>query len=85
MPRGTRVEYNVTSNTFFNILVLKPWCIKLDIDKVRQLSNLDIHHTNGALHTFYLKGKYKITYKDTRANITLISFYKINTKLVVSG
>ena len=85
MPRGTRVEYNVTSNTFFNILVPKPWCIKLDLDKVRQLSNLDIRHTNGALHTFYLKGKYKIAYKDVRMDLTLISFYKVNTKLIVSG
>ena len=85
MPRGTRVEYNVTSNTFFNILVPKPWCIKLDLDKVRKLSNLDIRHTNDAPHTFYLKGKYKIAYKDVRTDLTLISFYKINTKLVVSG
>ena len=85
MPRGTKVEYNVTSNTFFNILVPKPWCIKLDLDKVRELSNLDIHYTNNAPHTFYLEGKYKIACKDIRMDLTLISFYKINTKLVVSG
>ena len=85
MPRGTRVEYNVTSNTFFNIKVLKPWCIKLDLDKVREISNLDIRYTNNAPHTFYLKGKYKIAYKDVRMDLTLISFYKMTTRPVVSG
>lgn len=85
MPRGTIVGYNVTSNTFFNIIVPKPWCIKLDLDKVRKLSNLDIYYTHDAPHTFYLKGKYKITYEDVRTDFTLISFFKINTKLVVSG
>ena len=85
MPRGTRVEYNVTSNTFFNIIVPTLWWIKLDLDKVRELSNLDIRYTNNAPHTYYLKGKYKIACKDIRTDLTFISFFKINTKLVVSG
>lgn len=85
MPKHTIVSYNVTENTFFNISVTKPWCIKLDTDKVCQINpDLNIHRTVGGAHTFYLVGKHKIAYKDC-GNITLISFFKIETKTVITG
>lgn len=86
MPKGSRVEYNVTSNTFFNIIVPMPWCIKIDINKISANFGLNIYHTSPeALHDFYLKGRYKITCRDSHAGFTLISFFEINTKYVIKS
>lgn len=86
MPHGTTVEYNVTTNTFFNLQVPAPWCIKLDTTKAAEQAGVDIYHTNGGIHTFYLIGRYKIVCDDkSLAKSTLIKFYKLDVKYVVTG
>ena len=60
MPHGTKVEYNVTTNTFFNLSIPAPWCIKLDTLRAKKELGLDIHTTVDGIHTFYLHGIYKI-------------------------
>lgn len=86
MPQGTKVESNVTENTFFNIQVPAPWCIKLDTTKAAEQAGVDIHYTNGGIHKFYLIGKYKIICDNKSfAKSTLIKFYKLDVKDVVTG
>lgn len=86
MPKGTKVESNVTENTFFNIQVPAPWCIKLDTIKASKQAGVDIYYTNGGIHKFYLIGKYKIVCDDkSLVKSTLIKFYKLDVKYVVTG
>lgn len=86
MPQGTKVESNVTENTFFNIHVPAPWCINLDTTKAMKQAGVDIHHTVSGVHTFYLIGKYKIVCDDkSLAKSTLIKFYKLDVEHVVTG
>lgn len=86
MPKGTKVESNVTENTFFNIQVPTPWCIKLDTTKASEQVGVDIYHTNDGIHKFYLIGKYKIVCDDKLlTKSTLIKFYKLDVKYVVTG
>ena len=86
MPQGTKVESNVTENTFFNIQVPASWCIKLDTTKASERVGVDIYHTNGGIHKFYLIGRYKIVCDDKSfAKSTLIKFYKLDVKYVVTG
>ena len=84
MPHGTTVEYNVTTNTFFNIQVPAPWCIKLDTLKAKEESGLNIYTTVDGPHKFYLRGLYKIECNEC-AKGTLVFFYKVTIKYVVTG
>lgn len=84
MPHGTIVEYNVTTNTFFNLQIPAPWCIKLDTLKAKEESGLDIHTTVDGVHAFYLHGKYKIECNEC-AKGTLVFFYKVTINYVVTG
>lgn len=86
MPKGTKVESNITENTFFNIQVPASWCVKLDTTKASERVGVDIYHTNGGIHKFYLIGRYKIVCDDKSfAKSTLIKFYKLDVKYVVTG
>ena len=84
MPHGTKVEYNVTTNTFFNLSIPAPWCIKLDTLRAKEESGLDIHTTVDGIHTFYLHGIYKIECKECTKG-TLVFFYKVTIKYVVTS
>ena len=84
MPHGTTVEYNVSTNTFFNLQVPAPWCIKLDTLKAKEESGLDIHTTVDGHHKFYLHGMYKIECNEC-AKGTLVFFYKVTINYVVTG
>ena len=83
MPYGTKVEYNLTTNTFFNLQVPAPWCIKLDTLKAKEESGLDIHTTVDGPHKFYLRGIYKIKCNEC-AKGTLIFFYKVTNNREVT-
>lgn len=92
VPSGTTVEYNVTTNTFFNINIHTQWCIKFDVLRAIKELGLDIRTTVNAvngiheyyLHEYYLIGRYKIECKEC-GNDTLVIFYKMTTRPVVSG
>lgn len=85
MPSGTKVECNVTTNTFFDFCFPAGWYIKPDISKINELLGLDIRTTNeGSVHPFYLRGKYRIECNVCTKG-TLVTFYKIYTKQTVHG
>ena len=84
MPQGTKVEYNVTTNTFFNLSIPAPWCIKLDTLRAKKELGLDIHTTVDGIHTFYLHGIYKIECNECVKG-TSIFFYKVTIKRVVTS
>lgn len=84
MPPGTTVEYNVTTNTFFNFQIPGSWFINLDTLKAKEEAGLDIHTTVDGPHKFYLRGMYKIECNEC-AKGTLVFFYKVTIKHVVTG
>lgn len=83
LPKGTKVEYNSTTNTFFDIRIPYKF-VSLDIYNINKMTGLDIHTTNNGVHPFYLKGQYKIECLEF-TTFTAVSFYKIYTKKVVNG
>lgn len=83
MPKGTKVEYNSTTNTFFNICIPYKF-VSLDVHNINMMTDLDIHTTNGGIHPFYLRGQYEIKCLEF-ITFTVVSFYKIYTKRVVNG
>lgn len=83
MPKGTKVEYNSTTNTFFDICIPHNF-VSLDISKINKITCLDIHTTNDGIHPFYLRGQYEIKCKEF-ITFTVVLFYKIYTKKVVKG
>lgn len=83
MPSGTKIHCNVNTNTFFDFC-FTDWYIKPDIPKINALLGLDIRTTENSMHPFYLRGKYKIEYNECTKG-TLVTFYKIFTKNVVTG
>ena len=83
MPKGTKVEYNSTTNTFFNICIPYKF-VSLDIHNINMMTGLDIHTTNGGIHPFYLRGQYEIKCLEFNT-FTVVSFYKIYTKRVVNS
>lgn len=84
MPLGTVVEYNTSSNTFFNIRIPAPWCIKLNTLKAKEQYGVDIHHTAEGIHTFYMIGEYNIRCTNSDKT-TYIKFYKVTTKTIITG
>lgn len=84
MPLGTIVEYNTSSNTFFNIKTPAPWCIKLNTLKAKEQYGVDIHHTAKGIYTFYMIGEYNIRCTNSDKT-TYLKFYKVTTKTVVTG
>ena len=83
MPKGTKVEYNSTTNTFFDICIPHNF-VSLDISKINMMTCLDVHTTNDGIHPFYLRGQYEIKCKEF-TTFTAVLFYKIYTKKVVKG
>lgn len=83
MPKGTKVDYNYTTNTFFDICVPYKF-VSLDISKINMMTDLDIHTTNDGIHPFYLRGHYEIKCKEFNT-FTLVTFYKVYIKSVVKG
>lgn len=83
MPRGTKVDYNCTTNTFFDICIPYEY-ISLDISKVNMITGLNIHTTNAGMHPFYLIGCYSIKCMEF-TTFTEVAFYKIYTKVVIDG
>ena len=83
MPKGTKVEYNSTTNTFFNICIPYKF-VSLDVHNINMMTGLDIHTTNGGIHPFYLRGQYEIKCLEFNT-FTAVSFYKIYTKRVVNS
>ena len=84
MPPDTKVNYNVTTNTFFDFCFHTNWNIKPDISEISMLTGLDIRTTTNAFHPFYLRGEYKIECEECTKG-TLVTFYKKYTKSVVTG
>ena len=84
MPSGTKVYCNVNTNTFFDFCLPTSWYIKPDIPKINALAGLDIRTSENGMHPFYLRGKYKIECNECTKG-TLVTFYKIFTKNVVTG
>lgn len=83
MPKGTKVDYNYTTNTFFDICIPNKW-VTLDISKINMMTDLDIHTTNDGIHPFYLRGHYEIKCKEFNM-FTSVTFYKVYIKSVVKG
>ena len=83
LPKGTKVEYNSTTNTFFDVCIPYKF-VSLDIYNINKMTGLDIHTTNNGVHPFYLNGQYKIECLEF-TTFTAVSFYKIYTKKVVNG
>ena len=83
MPKGTKVEYNSTTNTFFDICIPSKF-VSVNIDNINRMTGLDIRTTNDGMHPFYLRGQYEIKCVEF-TTFTAISFYKIYNKKVVNG
>lgn len=74
MPHGTKIESNSSGLvTFFNIIT--PYDIKLDLLKIKEESNLDIHTTLNGNHKYYIRDVCEISCNDDDKG-TLITFYK---------
>ena len=74
LPHGTKIESNSSESvTFFNIIT--PYDIKLDLLKIKEESNLDIHTTLNGNHKYYIRDVCEISYNDGDKG-TLITFYK---------
>ena len=74
LPHGTKVESNSSESvTFFNIIT--PYDIKLDLLKIKEESNLDIHTTLNGNHKYYIRDICEISCNDGDKG-TLITFYK---------
>ena len=84
MPKGTKVDYNTTTNTTFFDICIPLKFVSLDISKINMMTCLDIHTTNDGIHPFYLRGQYEIKCLEF-ITFTYVSFYKIYTKRVVNG
>ena len=83
MPKGTKVKYNSTTNTFFDICIPSNF-VSVNIDNINRMTGLDIRATNDGMHPFYLRGQYEIKCVEF-TTFTAISFYKIYNKKVVNG
>ena len=83
LPKGTKVDYNFSTNTFFDICIPNS-LLSLNISEVNKVTGLDIRTTNEGIHPFYLRGQYEIKCLEFNT-FTAISFYKIYTKKVVNG
>ena len=83
MPKGTKVKYNSTTNTFFDICIPFKF-VSVNIDNINRMTGLDIRTTNDGMHPFYLRGQYEIKCVEF-TTFTAISFYKIYNKKVVNG
>lgn len=74
LPHGTKIESNSSESvTFFNIIT--PYDIKLDLLKIKEESNLDIHTTLNGNHKYYIRDVCEISCSDGDKG-TLITFYK---------
>lgn len=74
LPHGTKIESNSSESvTFFNIIT--PYDIKLDLLKIKEESNLDIHTTLNGNHKYYIRDVCEISCNDDDKG-TLITFYK---------
>lgn len=74
LPNGTKIESNSSESiTFFNIIT--PYDIKLDLLKIKEESNLDIHTTLNGNHKYYIRDVCEISCNDNHKG-TLITFYK---------
>ena len=83
LPKGTKVEYNSTTNTFFDICIPSKF-VSVNINNINRMTGLDIRTTNDGMHPFYLRGQYKIECQEF-TTFTAVSFYKIYTKKIVKG
>ena len=83
MPKGTKVEYNSTTNTFFDICIPSKF-VSVNIDNINRMTGLDIRTTNGGMLPLYLRGQYEIKCVEF-TKFTAVSFYKIYNKKVVNG
>lgn len=74
LPHGTKIESNSSESvTFFNIIT--PYDIELDLLKIKEESNLDIHTTLNGNHKYYIRDMCEISCNDDDKG-TLITFYK---------
>ena len=74
LPHGTKIESNSSESvTFFNIIT--PYDIELDLLKIKEESNLDIHTTINGNHKYYIRDVCEISCNDGDKG-TLITFYK---------
>lgn len=74
LPHGTKIESNNSESiTFFNIIT--PYDIELDLLKIKEESNLDIHTTINGNHKYYIRDVCEISCNDGNKG-TLITFYK---------
>ena len=74
LPHGTKIESNSSESvTFFNIIT--PYDIELDLLKIKEESNLDIHTTLNGNHKYYIRDVCEISCNDGNKG-TLITFYK---------
>ena len=74
LPHGTKIESNSSESvTFFNIIT--PYDIELDLLKIKEESNLDIHTTLNGNHKYYIRDICEISCNDGGKG-TLITFYK---------
>ena len=74
LPHGTKIESNSSESvTFFNIIT--PYDIELDLLKIKEESNLDIHTTLNSNHKYYIRDMCEISCNDDDKG-TLITFYK---------
>lgn len=74
LPHGTKIESNSSKSvTFFNIIT--PYDIELDLLKIKEESNLNIHTTLNGNHKYYIRDVCEISCNDVDKG-TLITFYK---------
>ena len=74
LPHGTKIESNSSESvTFFNIIT--PYDIELDLLKIKEESNLDIHTTLNGNHKYYIRDVCEISCNGDDKG-TLITFYK---------
>lgn len=74
LPHGTKIESNSSGLvTFFNIIT--PYDIKLDLLKIKEESNLDIHTILNGNHKYYIRDVCEISCNDDDKG-ALITFYK---------
>lgn len=84
VPKGTKVNYNISgNNTFFDVCIPYEY-ITLDISKLNKDTNLEIFTTNNGKHPFYLIGHYEIKCKEF-STFTAITFYKTHTCKVINS